>query len=205
MLASGDGLLFEVVKGMIAELGCVDSENHALGTVRDGDFLAAIEPERSLGIGNEEGFGYELLAISNELKSGIESMVETSTRMIERRLSESMVLCDEGEANLVTRVGINVGRSVGKSAILADNDVDDLGSSRVESFLPEGFERMSLLLGIDREHHSLAAVTGLTAIEPFWIPRADFEPHNPPHGMFGVHRLETRIKAMAQLGARLVK
>ena len=76
-----------------------------------------------------------------------------------------MILRDEGEANLVTRIRINVGRVVGKSAVLADRDVDDLASRR-ESIIPEGVERISCIWWVDREHHAFTAVTRLSAVEP---------------------------------------
>jgi len=54
LVSSGDGPHLEIFKCMIAVLGRIDSENHALGTMRRRDFLTAIEPERVRGIRNEQ-------------------------------------------------------------------------------------------------------------------------------------------------------
>ncbi len=48
LFGSSQGLLLELVES-IAFLGRVDSKNHALSTVRDGDFLSAVKPEGLLG------------------------------------------------------------------------------------------------------------------------------------------------------------
>jgi len=215
VFASGEGLHLEFFK-CIPDLGRIDSENHPLSTMRGRHFLSTIEPEGVCGVGNKERSGYERLASSNELKSGVESIVEMSTRIIEGGLSDSMILRDKGEANLVTRFRINVGRVVGKSTILADGDVDDLssrwrGGRRGESLRPEGVERMHLVLGVDGEHHAFAAVTGLSAVEPERFLGPDFDPYDPLFRMFRVDGLETRVKAVGsavsigQLGAWVVK
>jgi len=121
-----------------------------------------------------------------------------------------MILRDEGETNLVTRIRINVGRVVGKSTVLADCDVDDLAGCS-ESIIPEGFERISRIWWVDREHHAFTAVTRLSAVEPEWFLRPDFGQYYPRLRILGVYWLETRIKAnglavlIGQLGARVVK
>ena len=184
--------------------------------MRGRHFLSAIEPQGVRGVGNKERSRYERLASSNELESGIESIIEMSARIIEGRLSDSMILCDEGEANLITRFRINVGRVVGKSTILADGDIDDLSSRgrrgcRGKSLRPEGVERMYLFLGVDGEHHSFAAVTGLSAVEPERFLRPDFDLYDPLFRMFRIDGLETRVKSVGpavsigQLGAWVVK
>ncbi len=45
---SSQGLRLELVES-IAFLGRIDSENHALSTVRDGDFLSAVKPQGIVG------------------------------------------------------------------------------------------------------------------------------------------------------------
>jgi len=81
--STSDGPLLECFKCIIASLRRVDSENHALTTMRGRDFLSAIKPERLRGIGNENGSDYGVIARSNGLKPGIESIVEMSARILE--------------------------------------------------------------------------------------------------------------------------
>jgi len=88
---SSQGLRLELVES-IASLGRVDSENHALSAVREGDFLSAVKPEGILGIGDYEGPGNKIVACSNEFEPGVESMVEVGARVVEGRFSDGMVL-----------------------------------------------------------------------------------------------------------------
>lgn len=81
--ATSDGPLLEFFKCIIARLRRVDSENHALTTMRGRDFLSAIKPEGLRGFGNENRSDYGVIARSNELKPGIESIVEMSARILE--------------------------------------------------------------------------------------------------------------------------
>jgi len=121
-----------------------------------------------------------------------------SARIFEGRLGESMVLCDEGKANLVAGFRINVGRIVGKGTILADRNVDDVSSRwrRGESLLPERFECMARLLWVDREDHAFIAVAGLSAVKPKWFLRPEFDLYDPLRRIVRVHWLETRVKAI---------
>jgi len=129
-------------------LVAVDGEDHACAAVDCGDGLTAVDPDRGRVVDNDvergEGSRASSHGVEARVKADLASRrreLELAARIVERRLSDSVILRFESEANRVARLGNNVRWAESKLAIGSDVHEDNAAGQGARSGVRRARER----------------------------------------------------------------